>query len=117
MQPEQLQHAGEPLAWWLIGVVIFVGIAITGFFLKDGLKQLREAFSQVKEELNAVSKTLQEILQFIATQSEKNQGVTKEISQIWDDLEKQWSDIDDLKNKVKDIQKEQEYCPIAKEKK
>lgn len=98
----------EPMAWWIVSILILAVGTIAGFLLKDSLKQMRDSNAAGFETLNKnvgglehkmedINKQLQDINKFIAKQAEKNDGYRKELDDIWEDVDKQWTEINNLK--------------------
>lgn len=98
------------IIWAVIGILALLGFA---YLVKLGISQaitfvngikvaLKDATDKLNEKIESIQKTLLDILQFMSTQIEKNEGIKKEIDSIWDDIEKQWDDNKEIKKDLKD---------------
>lgn len=98
------------IIWAVIGILALLGFA---YLAKLGITQtikfmngikdaLKEATDKLNEKIELIQKTLSEILQFMSTQIEKNEGTKKEIDAIWEDIEKQWDDNKEIKKEIQD---------------
>lgn len=91
------------IVWFLITGIITIALGTIGYFIKRTLDKIDTTLIKMNEAID-------ELRDYATRQDEKNKSNEKEIAEIWEAIDSNVEDIDDIKTKVLDFENIHKFC-------
>lgn len=98
------EAANEPVAWWIIGIIVMALLTIAGFLMA-------RAYGRLSESIDGINKTIQGVLGFLAKQEVINEENEKRHTEMKKDIEKHHTKIGGLLDDMTKIKVIHQACP------